>query len=70
MATPGPSVRSSRRTSRAATELISALLAGWQGPVRLDVAGRHAALAAWAEARGLTAAGQTTLMAHGGDAAG
>ncbi len=52
---------------RAATELISALLAGWEGPVRLDVAGRHAALAAWAEARGLTAADQTTLMAHGGE---
>ena len=52
---------------RAATELISVLLAGWRGPVRLDVTGRHAALAAWAEARGLTAADQTTLMAHGGD---
>lgn len=49
-----------------AAELMAALAAGWAGPVRLDVLGRHADLSAWALAAGLTAAGQTALMVRGG----
>ncbi len=49
-----------------ATVLISSLAEGWSGRVRVDVAGRHADLARWAQARGLAAREQTTLMVHGG----
>lgn len=50
-----------------ASRLIAALAAGWDGPVRLDVLGRHADLAAWALAAGLTAGSQTALMVRGGE---
>jgi hypothetical protein len=51
----------------AAADLIGVLATGWDRPVRLDVAGRHAGLSAWAEARGLAASSQTALMVRGGD---
>ena len=50
----------------AATRLITALAAGWTGPVRLDVLGRHPDLAAWALASGLTTGDRTALMVRGG----
>ena len=50
-----------------ATRLIAALAAGWAGPVRLDVLGRHGQLAAWVRAGGLAAGSQTALMVRGGD---
>jgi GNAT superfamily N-acetyltransferase len=49
-----------------ATMLISSLARGRTGPVRLDIAGRDADLARWAQGHGLAARGQTTLMVHGG----
>ena len=51
----------------AAARLIAALAAGWAGPVRLDILGRHRELAAWAASSGLTAGNQTALMARGGN---
>jgi GNAT superfamily N-acetyltransferase len=59
----GPLVASD---TTAATILIASLADGRSGPVRLDVAGRHADLARWARAHGLRASGATTLMVHGG----
>jgi N-acetylglutamate synthase-like GNAT family acetyltransferase len=59
----GPLVAGDDRT---ASVLISTLARGWSGPIRVDIAGQHAELARWAEARGLAARGQTTLMVHGG----
>lgn len=53
--------------SRGAAMLIAGLAAGWTGAVRVDVLGRHAELAAWALASGLTARGETALMVRGGD---
>jgi ribosomal protein S18 acetylase RimI-like enzyme len=50
-----------------ATALLTALAAGTGLPLRLEVAGRHPGLAAWAAAHGLTARSQTTFMVHGGD---
>ena len=49
-----------------ATTLMSGLVGGLSRPVRVDIAGRHAGLARWAEARGLRAHGETTLMVRGG----
>jgi GNAT superfamily N-acetyltransferase len=49
-----------------AATLISRLAGGLAGPVRVDIAGRHAGLARWAQAHGLPAGSETTLMAHGG----
>ncbi len=49
-----------------ATALISFLAGGSSGSSRVDIAGRHAGLARWAEAHGLRACGETTLMVHGG----
>lgn len=46
--------------------LLDGLLAGSPWPVRIDVSSRHGLLAAWAKARGLTAASQTAIMAYGG----
>lgn len=46
--------------------LLDVLLADRPGPVRIDVSSRHEQLAAWAEARGLTAVSQTAIMAYGG----
>ena len=51
----------------AAARLIAALAAGWAGPVRLDILGRHRELAAWAASSGLTAGNQTALMVRGGN---
>lgn len=50
-----------------ATRLITGLAAGWSGPIRLDVLGRHPGLAGWAGSSGLTAGDQTALMVRGGD---
>jgi hypothetical protein len=36
------------------------------GPVRVDIRGRHLELATWAAARGLIPRGSATLMVHGG----
>jgi hypothetical protein len=36
------------------------------GPVRVDIRGRHLELATWAAARGLIPCGSATLMVHGG----
>jgi hypothetical protein len=49
-----------------AATLISHLAGGLAGPVRVDIAGRHAGLAGWVQAHGLLAGSETTLMAHGG----
>jgi GNAT superfamily N-acetyltransferase len=51
----------------AAAALIGGLAAGWPGPVRLDLLGRHGDLAGWARASGLAADEPTTLMVAGGD---
>jgi GNAT superfamily N-acetyltransferase len=51
----------------AATRLVASLAAGWAGPVRLDILGRHQELADWALTRGLARAGTTALMTYGGD---
>jgi GNAT superfamily N-acetyltransferase len=51
----------------AATRLIARLSAGWQGPVRLDILGRHQELADWALSRGLARGDTTALMTYGGD---
>jgi GNAT superfamily N-acetyltransferase len=50
-----------------ATRLVAGLADGWPGPIRLDVLGRHADLAAWARSSGLTAGDQTALMVRGGN---
>lgn len=50
-----------------AARLVTGLSAGWSGPIRLDVLGRHPDFAAWALASGLVAAGQTALMVYGGE---
>jgi hypothetical protein len=50
-----------------ATRLIAGLTARWQGPVRLDILGRHQELADWALTRGLTSGDATALMTCGGD---
>jgi len=47
--------------------LLDSLVAGRPGPVRIDVSSRHAELARWAEARGLTTDRQTAVMAYGGE---
>ena len=47
--------------------LLDGLVAGRPGPVRIDVSSRHAELARWAEARGLSTDRQTAVMAYGGE---
>jgi GNAT superfamily N-acetyltransferase len=50
----------------AAARLIGTVAAGWPGPVRLDLLGRHSDLADWATAHGLAAGEETALMVLGG----
>jgi GNAT superfamily N-acetyltransferase len=49
-----------------ACALICAVAGESDGPVRLDVLGRHAGLSEWAVASGLDARDETALMVHGG----
>jgi GNAT superfamily N-acetyltransferase len=49
-----------------ATMLISSLARGRTGLVRVDIGGRHADLARWAQGYGLAGRSQTTLMVLGG----
>jgi GNAT superfamily N-acetyltransferase len=55
------------RSDAAAEALISSLACGTTGPVRVDILDRHAGLARWVVARGLTVRNQSTLMVRGGD---
>lgn len=59
----GPVVAPDLPTARA---LICAVAGDTDGPVRLDVLGRHAGLSEWAVASGLAARDETALMVHGG----
>jgi GNAT superfamily N-acetyltransferase len=62
----GPVVAASAAAAQALVSQL-ATAGGWTGPVRLDVLGRHAEMAAWAAGHGLSAGEPTTLMAFGGD---
>ncbi|MFC4587486.1 GNAT family N-acetyltransferase [Sphaerisporangium corydalis] len=53
-------------TTALARTLITGLVNGLYGPVRLDIDTRHAELAAWAESRGALRVDATALMVHGG----
>jgi GNAT superfamily N-acetyltransferase len=55
------------RGDEAARALIFSLACGATGPVRVDVLDRHAGLARWVVARGLTVRNQSTLMVRGGE---
>jgi hypothetical protein len=59
----GPVVAADRSAAQA---LICAVAGPADGPVRLDILGRHAALAEWATASGLTGRYATALMVRGG----
>lgn len=49
-----------------AIALIGGLAGSWPGQVRVDILGRHAELASWAQSHGLAAREQTALMIYGG----
>jgi GNAT superfamily N-acetyltransferase len=53
-------------TAEDATTLITDLAVGADGPVRLDVDGRHPHLRAWATGHGLAPGFESTVMVHAG----